>query len=394
MSKPDALLLAPEAPYPMVGGGATRTASLVEYLARRYNLDVMVFREPAAPDPAAAFPPGLAHDIGVVELPFHSKSTVARATRNLVRCLRGRPPLSDRFAGFSRPVAEFLRGRDYKLAVVEHFWCAPYAEQVAPHAQTLVLDLHNIESVLYSRAASAQAWPQALAFRRFAGACRALERRWLPRYSLLLAASAQDAHRAQQIAPGCRCEVYPNSIPLVTPPARPEEHVVVFSGNFDYHPNIAAVRFFQARIWPALRERFPGLRWRLVGRNADGVRKYFSGDARIELTGPVADAVSELAAAQVVVVPLLAGSGTRFKIIEAWAAGRAVVSTSVGAEGLPGMNGEHLLIADAPQDFAGAVSRLLGSAQERRHLGSSGRALYERELTWQAAWAGLEKAEI
>ena len=84
-----------------------------------------------------------------------------------------------------------------------------------------------------------------------------------------------------------------------------------------------------------LRERWPGLVWRLVGKNPEAVRRIHSGDPRIEVIGPVDDAVRELARARVAVVPLLAGSGTRLKILEAWAAGLPVVSTTIGAEGLP-----------------------------------------------------------
>jgi glycosyltransferase involved in cell wall biosynthesis len=89
------------------------------------------------------------------------------------------------------------------------------------------------------------------------------------------------------------------------------------------------------------------------------------------------------------VVPLLAGSGTRVKILEAWAAGRPVVSTSLGAEGLPVRDGEHLLLADNPEDFAAAVSRLLASPQLRERVGRAGRQLYERQFTWPQAWERL-----
>jgi glycosyltransferase involved in cell wall biosynthesis len=126
-----------------------------------------------------------------------------------------------------------------------------------------------------------------------------------------------------------------------------------------------------------------------VGRNQHAVRRFTDGDRRIELTGPVPDAVAELASAQVAVVPLLAGSGTRLKIMEAWAAGRAVVSTSLGAEGLDVRHGKHLLLADDPAGFAAAVSKLLESEELRGQLGAAGRALYERCYTWEAAWAGL-----
>jgi glycosyltransferase involved in cell wall biosynthesis len=91
----------------------------------------------------------------------------------------------------------------------------------------------------------------------------------------------------------------------------------------------------------------------------------------------------------VAVVPVLSGSGTRVKILEAWAAATAVVSTRLGAEGLAGRDGEHLLIADEAGDFASAVSKLLGSVEERERIAKAGRRLYEAEYTWEAGWEKL-----
>src|SRR5207244_2804424 len=108
---------------------------------------------------------------------------------------------------------------------------------------------------------------------------------------------------------------------------------VVFSGNLEYHPNVEAVRWFRREIWPRVRAHFPKLEWHLVGRNPQTVRRWIAGDDRIVVTGPVENAVESLGPAKVCVVPLRSGSGTRFKILEAWAAGRAVVSTTLGAEG-------------------------------------------------------------
>jgi glycosyltransferase involved in cell wall biosynthesis len=108
--------------------------------------------------------------------------------------------------------------------------------------------------------------------------------------------------------------------------------------------------------------------------------------------GPVDDAIPLLAAAKVCVVPLLSGSGTRFKILEAWAAGRAVVSTTLGAEGLGARDGEHLLLADDPDAFAQAVLRLWNDPALRSRLGDAGRALYDQRFTWPAAWRRLDEA--
>jgi glycosyltransferase involved in cell wall biosynthesis len=156
----------------------------------------------------------------------------------------------------------------------------------------------------------------------------------------------------------------------------------------EYHPNAAAVRFFRAEVWPHLRERWPDLVWRLVGKNPNAVREYTAGDPRIQVSGPVEDAVRELARARVAVVPVLAGSGTRFKILEAWAAGIPVVSTTIGAEGLPTRDGEDILLADTGPAFADAVSRLLASPALRERVRTAGQPQVAK-LTWERAWEQL-----
>ncbi len=385
-----ALLLAPEAPYPLSGGGSLRTASLVEYLGRHYALDLIVFRQPGAADPAALLPAGLVRQVTAIPLPATRRGPAARAVRNAVRLARGVPPLVDRFAGFGHQVEEAVAGRTYDIGVIEHSWCAPYLEQIAGACRRTVLDLHNVESVLHARCAQAEGGAVGLAHRIFAEASARFEADWLPRFGEVLAPSATDARSLAFLAPGARVRVYPNAIPWTPVPPKTEEQVIVFSGNLEYHPNLSAVRFFAREVWPRLRDRWPQLVWRLVGKEPGAVAKLVAGDPRIELQGPVEDAVAELARAQIAVVPLLAGSGTRFKILEAWAAALPVVSTTIGAEGLPARDGEHLVLADTPAAFASAVSRLLTCRDLRLTLGNSGRLLLEKEFTWVSAWSTLD----
>jgi polysaccharide biosynthesis protein PslH len=387
-----ALVLAPEAPYPLAGGGALRTASLLHYLALTHSVDLLVFREPGAPDPAGFLPPGLVRRILVLDLPAHRRGVAARALRNAARLARHAPPLVDRFSGFAGAMARQLEGRRYDIGVVEHFWCAPYWDQLAPLCGRTVLNLHNIESELHHSCAGADGGVAGFAHRIFRQASLDLERDWLPRYSQILAASENDAARARAIAPSAHVSVYPNAIPATPLPPRPdpgEPDAVAFSGNLEYHPNLSAVRFFRHQVWPLLRSRWPNLVWRLIGKNPEAVKNLTSGDPHIQVTGPVEDAVRELARARVAVVPLLSGSGTRLKIIEAWAAGLPVVSTRVGAEGLPARDGDNILLADNGPDFAAAVSRLLASPALRQTLGSRGRMLVEQQFTWETAWKML-----
>jgi len=373
----------------MASGGALRTASLLHYLARGYETDVLVFREPGAADPAQQFPPGLVRRVSVIDLPAHGRGAAARGMRNAMRLARRVPPLIDRFSGFDSRVSAAIAGGQYAIGVIEHFWCASYRPQIAAVCARTVLDLHNIESELHARCAKSDRGAASVAHRFFARAALQLEREWMPGFSHILAPSDRDAQLVLERAPGACVTVYPNAVPLPPLPAPVREQVVVFSGNLEYHPNQSAVRFFRREIWPLLRERWPKLVWRLVGKNAHGVRAWTGGDSRIEVRGPVPDAIEELARAQVAVAPILAGSGTRLKILEAWAAGLPVVSTGLGAEGLLAEDGQHLLLADTAAEFAEAVSRLLESEGLRHELGCAGRRLLEDQFTWEKAWQRL-----
>ncbi len=387
---PTALMLAPEAPFPLAGGGALRTASLLTYLSRKYAVDLIVFRQPGAEDPRRHLPLNMVRRVSVIDLPANRRSVAAKALRNAVRVARAVPPLVDRFSGHSEEITRAVAGCRYHLGVIEHFWCAAYERNLAKVCEKTILNLHNIESVLHERCAQSEGTTRGLAHRFFRDASLRLERELLPRFSTVLVTSRADAELTRAIAPSAHVSVYSNAIPLVPAPRRQNEQVVIFSGNMEYHPNRSAVRYFRREIWPALRERWPNLVWRLVGKNASAVQPFLGGDPRIEIAGEVEDAVAEIARAQVAVVPLLAGSGTRLKILEAWAAATPVVSTTVGAEGLGARHGEHLLLADGPASFEKEVSRLLACREMRDALGWAGRLLMEKEFTWEIAWQNLD----
>jgi glycosyltransferase involved in cell wall biosynthesis len=373
-------VLSPEAPYPMHSGGALRTASLIEYLRRRYEVELVVFAEEGRPAPEQA--------TAVVTVPRHSRALPARLSRNLRRWLLNRPPLMDRFAGVGEQLRGALLGR-YELAVIEHFWCAPYVDILEEHCARVVLDLHNVESVWLARAAAVEKGLARSAAERWARRSRRLERELLPRFDRVLVTSEEDA-RAVSIP----SVIYPNAIPRVPVPDVQPSESVVFSGNLEYHPNVTAVRYFAREVWPILLRCRRGLEWRVVGRNDAQIRRILAGVERVQVTGPVEDSLNAIAHSRVAVVPLLSGSGTRFKIIEAWCAGVPVVSTPTGAEGLPACDGENVLIAGDAKAFAAAVCRLLDDRDLAARLRTNGRALFEREFTWQAAWRRLDAADL
>ena len=370
-SKPRALLISPEAPYPMYGGGPLRTVSLIEYLRQRYVVDLIVFRN----DYPAPIPPETFDDVLQIRLPFHSRQLSARILRNSGRLLRQVPPLVYRFAGFEAPMQEWLQGKSYDVVLFEHFWVAPYARLLRRFARRLVLDLHNVESELMG-----------LPFRASA---RRMEAKLLPLFDAVLVPSPQDAAKIP-----VKSVIYPNCIPDTPAPARQEQFAIAMSANFEFFPNLLGVRWFARRVWPTLKQAFPELEWRLIGKNPQSVSRWTSGDPRIVTTGPIPDAVVEIARCRAAVVPIHYGSGTRLKILEAWAAGTPVISTSKGCEGLNAEAGKALVVADTPSAFAEGISQVLTDASLAGRLRSGGRARLCQDFVWSQAARRLDDSRV
>jgi glycosyltransferase involved in cell wall biosynthesis len=169
------------------------------------------------------------------------------------------------------------------------------------------------------------------------------------------------------------------------PIAGEERDSMVFTGSMDWMPNADGISYFVAQILPAIRKRRPKATLWVVGRNAD--RKILAlakDDSGIRVTGRVDDIRPYIARGAVYVVPLRVGSGTRLKIFEAMAMGRAVVSTTIGAEGLPVTSGLDIVLADEPQIFANEVCRLMDSDEDRSRLGNAARKLVEEKYSWES----------
>lgn len=394
------LVISPESPYPLQGGGQYRTASLIHYFARFAEVDLILISESGKP---ALLPPGLVRSQTVIPLPKHSKGLLERYSRNARRALAGVPPLIDRLSGLGPAITKGIGGRRYDAGVLEHFWLAPYVNELEVACQEMVLDLHNVESMLHQTCARAGNGLVGLGHRRFAGASRKLEAQLLPRFNTVLATSASDQAMAKKIAPSARIEVYPNALPAVAAPGSEqtaraelrEPPVVVFSGNFEYHPNIDAVRYLLTAIWPEVRKQRPDLRLRLVGRGDSHIRSLLprgsAANTGIEVTGAVQNAMAEIGEARIVIAPLRMGSGTRIKILEAWAAARPVVATPLAAEGLAVKDGENIVLEATPEAFARAILRLLTDPAERVRLAAGGRKTFEQMYTWDAAWLTLDR---
>ncbi|HEY2905365.1 MAG TPA: glycosyltransferase family 4 protein [Vicinamibacterales bacterium] len=236
-----------------------------------------------------------------------------------------------------------------------------------------VLFQHNVESVLWRRQAAHEPNPiKRLAFAVEAWKMARYERATVARFPHVVAVSDRDRDEMAAMADPSRISVVPTGVDVAqyrTATGREADHpTVMFLGSMDWEANIDAVEHFCRTTWPAIRADVPDARFLIVGRNPHA-RVLALASESVEVTGTVPSVVEYLERAAVVVVPLRIGGGTRLKIFEAMAAGRAVVSTSIGAEGLDVTSGRDLLLADDDAPFGRAVVELLRDGDRRRALG-------------------------
>src|SRR2546425_9044215 len=201
-----------------------------------------------------------------------------------------------------------------------------------------------------------------------------------------LVVSEVDRAELKRLAPELSISVVPNGVDtdrFAPAGIRPAPNVMVFTGVMDWLPNVDGVTFFAREVLPRISRSVPQAEWWVVGRNpAPSLVRHLRSQG-IHVTGAVDDIRPYLAQAGLVVVPLRIGGGTRLKILEAWAMGKAVLSTSVGAEGLPVVDGENIALADAAECMAERAAALLSDAAQATRLGAAGRRVVEEHFSWK-----------
>lgn len=275
------------------------------------------------------------------------------------------------FARIEPEVRSVFANNSIDVVWFEHAANLPFVEQVLPAGRrpVLICNTHNIESVLARRADDVVAGDQ---LDMHAAILQRVEARAFAAAKVTLTCSQADADLAIQTYPGANVAIVPNGVDTsYFQPHRicelAERPTALFTGVLGYPPNADAVRHFLENILPIIRQSVPACRFVFAGREADKLAE------TLELNDPLVSVVSDppdmrpqFEQAWVFVVPLRVGGGTRLKILEAMAMECAVVSTSIGAEGVPYQSGEHLQIADTPSAFARAVVDLLLDADKRR----------------------------
>ena len=292
-------------------------------------------------------------------------------------------------------IREALVSEQYDLIHVEHTNIAHWLHELDSKVPK-ILSSENVKTVIWERYYQHTKGYERRRFYRDYCRFRRYESTYLRDYDCVIAVSEKDRDTFREftqdsvpllvVPNGCDTDYFQQTEPVS------DQFELVFTGTMQYRPNVEAMLFFCREIYPIILAKVPRCRLKIVGNKPPPEVKALEKLGDIEVTGFVDDVRPYMASAAVVVVPLLSGSGTRLKILEAMAMGKAVVTTTVGAEGIDYTYGSDIIIADDPVSFAENVVALLADSPKRKMLGKNARELAEQKYSWQASAVSLEKA--
>jgi glycosyltransferase involved in cell wall biosynthesis len=387
------LVLAEEICCPVNSGKRMRTWNLLRRLAKRHSISYLCFGRIGDPGVAELAQTGI--QVYLVH-PNHDRRRWSLFWGLIVNLFSPNPYSADKhYSGrFRRKLTELLGSQRFDVVHFEGTHCARYLSSIENVPR--VVGTHNIESqIWFRRAQQSQSWVRRVFFRSQAIKMSRFERRALLQAEAATAVTAQDAQQMRSwgvseitlVSNGADLEAYQR----LAPATEPSE--LLFLASLDWFPNLDALAFFLREILPRILALEPKAILRIVGRRpSKALRKLVAVNQHTELVGEVQDVRPYLARAEVVVVPLRIAGGSRLKILEALAAGKAVVSTSIGAEGLELTPGEHFEAVDTPLQFAQRTAALLSNPAMRHRLGENGRRLVTERYGWDGIVPALETA--
>ena len=398
-------------PYPLDAGPKVRAYYVLRYLAERgHRITLLSFVRPADEEESIAHLRTFCDEVITVPMPrSHVRDALALA-RSL---FTGQPFLitRDHVSTMAATVQRLLQTQDFDAVHADQLWMAPYAllartSNPAPH---LILDQHNAVFQIPRRLAETTTNPLARhLLAREARIMARYERDIIRQFHRVVWVTEEDQRAVTGAQPASDEPPSPfrpfapsphrhSVIPICVDPEqkRPvaRENTprrVTFLGGLHWPPNAAGVVWFAQEVWPLVAREVPDARLTIIGKNPPRALTQ-SPAANIDITGYVADLAPYLQETAVFIVPLHAGGGMRVKILDAWAWGLPVVSTTIGAEGLAAQPGENLLLADDAQGFARAVVAVLQQPALGERLARAGRETVERAYDWRKVYRAWDQ---
>ena len=374
-------------PWPPDSGFRQRDYFLLRHSARYNTIHLLCLCDADRPLPDTAPMQDLCRQIELFPVNLKIDKTIFRSICS--RWLAGDPAATAPYFSiqlFDR-IHQLLLSEKFDILQIEHSFLAPYRKAVPEtFSGKTILALHNIGAVQYRRMVHLSL----PVLRRALFVLKSLlmhnwEVRHASTFDRVVVVSETDARWLRQRSPDLPVSVIDNGVDIERTPCLPVTEAgpnLLFVGSMVYPPNEDAMLYFSRTIWPLVKKAIPAVQLRIVGHEPSRRLRQLGRDAAIHVMGTAADLAPFYAQASLVVVPLRAGSGSRLKILEAMAMGRAVVSTSTGCEGLVLEPDVHLAVADTPVDFFHAIVALMNDEQRRLRMADRARHWVEKRYDW------------
>ena len=386
--RPKMLFLCQTLPFPPDGGVQIRSFNILRLLSQCFDITALCFFRQATrstPEAVMGGVAGLSPYARVEAFSIPQEHSKSRMLWDHMRSILSRRVYT-RFAyesvAFMSRLRTLLREECFDIVHMDSLDLSLYLPAL-PHIP-VVCTHHNVESALLMRRAKTERSTLRKRYLQLqARFMESEEKRYCGMVSLNVVVSPEDARCLAAHVPEAAIQIVPNGVDTkVFLPGAGGHRGVVFVGGASWFPNRDAMEYFAHEILPLLRHDQEDLQVTWVGRSSDAIRDTYNQEHGIELTGYVDSIEPYVAEAACYIVPLRVGGGTRLKILDAWAMGKAVVSTSVGCEGLDARDGENILIRDTPQAFAAGVRQILTDTTLRRRLAAAARDTAERTYDW------------
>jgi glycosyltransferase involved in cell wall biosynthesis len=378
-------------PWPLNTGGRIRTYHILRQVALRHEVTLVTQQPPGGLEGEEQIRALVSR---LYTVPLKPRSLIRKTLAAAAFLASARPYVavySHYRKALARLISRLTSRESFDIVHLDHLDAAVYLQNCFPKA-AVYLDEHNYETSLLrstrdKTSKSLLRWylgSQLQKLERF-------ERETLRAVDAVSVVSARDGLMVAAVAPYTYQEVIPNGVDpaFFDIPRQPRPYRVVSVGSLDWLPNVGGLLWFLDEVWPSVAEARPDATFHIVGRNPQRalLRRV---SRRVSIAGSVADIREHVRDAAALVVPLLAGGGTRLRVLEAMAMRIPIVATRVGVEGIECTHGQHVLVADAAEDFARQLIALLDRAELRESLTMEGRQLVERRYSWQAIGHGLD----
>jgi glycosyltransferase involved in cell wall biosynthesis len=387
------LFLTQIVPYPPDSGPKIKTYNVLRYLAQRHDVHLLSFARSASETQHAQALHAMCASVTTVPLHRSRRGDFAYLARSV---FTGRPFLVERddVPGMRAAVARLLARCAFDAVHADQLTMGQFAVDLPVRLR--VLDEHNAVWTIVQRSAKAERGARRVAAELEWRKLRAYEGELCKRFDRVTVVSDDDRQALLGTAGATiSCLEIPiavdtDELPFI-PRGAEARHVLSVATMF-YPPNVEGVDWFARQVFPIVQRIVPDASFRIVGsRPPARIQRLADEQPGIVVTGYVADLAPVLRESAVLVVPVHSGSGMRVKILEAFARGIPVVSTTLGVEGIAAHSDEHLLVADTPASFAAAVTRILREPETSARLARAGRELVCRRYDWRSALAGLDQ---